>query len=68
MIDSDKSTVYQVKRTKETVFVMLSCVSYANDKTRMAGGFAGLYRGVKYEKNYSVISSYLTLVMWIVEV
>ena len=34
----------------------------------MAGGFAGLYRGVKYEKNYSVISSYLTLVMWIVEV
>ncbi len=34
----------------------------------MAGGFAGLYRGVKYEKYYSVISSYLTLVMWIVEV
>lgn len=34
----------------------------------MAGGLCGSLSGVKYEKNYSVISSYLTLVMWIVEV
>ncbi len=34
----------------------------------MAGALRVFIGGVKYEKNYSVISSYLTLVMWIVEV